>query len=61
MFHSMKQTKLFFKPGQAARVLGAALLLALAGCAGHVVLPGDEIAAASPAIVAQNDHVYYPN
>lgn len=42
-------------------MLGAALVLTLAGCVGYVEGPRGEVAVASPAVVVQDDYVYYSN
>jgi hypothetical protein len=55
--HSMNQTKLFFKPGKAGFVMGAALVLTLTGCVGYVDGPRGEVAVASPVVVVQDDYV----
>jgi len=52
---------LFFKTCQTGIALNAALLLALTGCSGHVEGPQAEIAVQSPAVVVQDDYVYYPS
>jgi hypothetical protein len=57
----MNRTKLFFKPGKAGIVLGAALVLALTGCVGYVDAPVGGVAVASPAFVVQDDYLYYPS
>jgi hypothetical protein len=55
----MTKTKFFFMPGKAALVLGGALTLT--GCVGYVDGPRAGVEVESPAIVVQDDYVYYPN
>jgi hypothetical protein len=62
----MTMTNHFFRDGKGAVMAGSALLLAalamsLTGCGGYVDGPGATVAVASPAIVAQDDYVYYPS
>jgi len=57
----MNKTKLFLQPGNAALVLGVALVFTLTGCVGYVDTPGSAVVVASPAVVVQDDYVYYPN
>jgi hypothetical protein len=57
----MNKTKLFFNPGKAGIVLNAVLLVTLAGCDRYVDGPGAGITVASPAVVVQDDYVYYPS
>jgi hypothetical protein len=53
---------LFFKTGQTGIALNAVLLLTLTGCVGYVDGPRAGIAVESPAIVVQDDYLYYyPN
>jgi hypothetical protein len=59
--HSMNKTKLFFNAGRAGIVLNALFLLTLAGCGGSVDVPNASVTVASPAVVVQEDYVYYPS
>jgi hypothetical protein len=52
---------LFLKYGKAGIVLNAVLLLALTGCVGYVDGPHAEVAVAAPAVVVQDDYLYYPS
>jgi hypothetical protein len=53
----MNNKKLFFKTNQAGCVLGAVLLVTLAGCVGYVDGPRAEV---GTTVVVQDDYVYYP-
>ena len=73
----MNKTKFFFEVGQVAIVLNAVVLLTVIGCGGNVDAPSQQGQApspaiadapsldvgqvASPAVVAQDDYVYYPS
>jgi hypothetical protein len=52
---------LFFKAGKTGIVLNSVLLLTLTGCVGYVDGPRAQIAVESPAVVVQDDYVYYPS
>jgi hypothetical protein len=52
---------LFFKTGKAGFALNAVLLLSLTGCVGYVDGPRAEVAVGAPAVVVQDDYVYYPS
>ena len=58
----MMNTKtLFSRTGLTGITLNAVLLLAFTGCAGYVEGPRAQIAVESPAVVVQDDYVYYPS
>jgi hypothetical protein len=59
---SMNKTKtIFLKTGTAGIALNAVLLLSWTGCVGCVDGPRSEVVVESPAIVVQEDYVYYPS
>jgi hypothetical protein len=57
----MNKTKFFFSAGKAGIVLNALLLLMLTGCGNNVNVPDAGVTVASPAVVVQEDYVYYPS
>lgn len=61
--HPMNNKTFFFKTSKAGFVVFAALLGTLTGCVSHVEWPSAEVDVAppAPAVVVQNDYVYYPH
>src|SRR5580700_7043445 len=57
----MNKTNFFFIPAQAGFLLGSAVVLTLTGCGSSVDAPSAEVTVASPAVVVQDDYVYYPS
>ena len=57
----MNDKKLFFLTSKAGLVLSVALLGALTGCVGYVDGPRAGYYAEPPAVVVQDDYVYYPD
>ena len=57
----MNDKKVFFLTSKAGLVLSVALLGALTGCVGYVDGPRAGYYAEPPAVVVQDDYVYYPD
>ena len=57
----MNDKKLFFLTSKAGLVLSVGLLGALTGCVGYVDGPRAGYYAEPPAVVVQDDYVYYPD
>jgi hypothetical protein len=57
----MKDKKLFFQFDKVGFVLCTALLGALTGCVGYVDRQGQGSVYVEPAVVVQDDYVYYPD
>jgi hypothetical protein len=59
--HPMNYKKLLFRTDKAGFVLCVALLGTLTGCVGYVNRPPQGSVYVEPAVVVQDDYVYYPN
>jgi hypothetical protein len=57
----MNYKKHFFKTDKTGLVLCAVLLTTLTGCVGYVDGPRAEVYVPPPAVVLQDDYVYYPD
>jgi hypothetical protein len=57
----MNYKKHFLKTDKAGFVLCAVLLTSLTGCVGYVDGPRAEVYVPPPAVVVQDDYVYYPD
>ena len=57
----MINRKFFFETNKAEIVLSAVFLTTLTGCVGYVDGPRAEVYVPPPAVVVQDDYVYYPD